>query len=381
MIETRPLGNLITPATTRRAGSADLPLLSMTMHGGLVDQSSKFRKRVASADTSDYKVVGRGQLVVGFPIDEGVLDFQSLYDEAIVSPAYGIWDVCDEQVHRPFLSEFLRSPVALSYYRSKLRGTTARRRSLPAEIFLGLPVPVPSTDDQRRITDTLDRTAALRVQLARERHLIDEMAASIFLATFGHPLARDSAWPRTSLEKVAVTTSGGTPDRKNPAYFGGAIPWVKSGELRAPIVTETEESLTPDGLAHSSAKLMPPGTLLLAMYGATAGAVAELGVTAATNQAVCCISPGPRVSTDYLLACLKLMSSHLLKVRAGGAQPNLSQALIRKLSMPVPPLELQLRYSKVLSHLAELRDMAKSRLETSEDLIRSTRDRAFRGAL
>ena len=119
------LGRIIAPAKLRRAGTADYPVLSMTMRDGLVDQSAKFKKRVASADTSPYKVVKRKQLVVGFPIDEGVLAFQDLYDEAIVSPAYDIWDIQDPSVIScDYLQRFLRSPSALSFYSAKLRGTT-----------------------------------------------------------------------------------------------------------------------------------------------------------------------------------------------------------------------------------------------------------------
>lgn len=88
------LGDVITPAKCERAGQRSFPLLSMTMHEGLVDQQEKFKKRVASEDVSSYKVIERGQLVVGFPIDEGVLDFQTRYDRAIVSPAYGVWGAC-----------------------------------------------------------------------------------------------------------------------------------------------------------------------------------------------------------------------------------------------------------------------------------------------
>jgi type I restriction enzyme S subunit len=94
----------------------------MTMHRGLVDQSDKFKKRVASANTSSYKVVSRNQLVVGFPIDEGVLAFQNLYEKAVVSPAYDIWElVSPKKVHYAFLGRFLRSPFALSFYAAKLR--------------------------------------------------------------------------------------------------------------------------------------------------------------------------------------------------------------------------------------------------------------------
>lgn len=87
------LGTLIKPAKLQKCGNDDYPVLSMTMHNGLVFQSDKFKKSVASQDKSTYKVVHRNQLVIGFPIDEGVLATQRITDAGIVSPAYGIWDV------------------------------------------------------------------------------------------------------------------------------------------------------------------------------------------------------------------------------------------------------------------------------------------------
>ena len=118
------LGELIVPARPVRAGAHEFPLLSMTMSSGLVDQKVKFKKRIASLDTSQYKVVSQGQLVVGFPIDEGVLDVQSSYPQAIVSPAYGVWDIRDDLVDGSYLVRLLRSERALAYYRTKLQGTT-----------------------------------------------------------------------------------------------------------------------------------------------------------------------------------------------------------------------------------------------------------------
>lgn len=181
-----PLGELIKPARAQRAGSEEHPILSMTMHDGLVDQSSKFKKRVASYDVSDYKVVERGQLVVGFPIDEGVLDFQTLYDTGIVSPAYGIWYLADsDRVDITYLKRFLRSNRAITYYKAKLRGSTARRRSLPTEFFLALPVPLPTVGEQRRIAAILDQADAIRAKRRQVLDHLDALAQSIFHDMFG----------------------------------------------------------------------------------------------------------------------------------------------------------------------------------------------------
>lgn len=93
-------------------------------------------------------------------------------------------------------------------------------------------------------------------------------------------------WRRRPLGEIARITSGGTPDRAEPSYWGGDIPWVPTGEIRFNTITDTAEKITPAGLKNSSAKLFPPGTLLMAMYGQgkTRGQVAKLGIEAATNQ-------------------------------------------------------------------------------------------------
>ena len=87
------LRDLISPALLERCGDRDYPVLSMTMHDGIMLQSERFKKSLASVDKSAYKVVHRNQLVVGFPIDEGVLYIQKAADAGIMSPAYDVWNV------------------------------------------------------------------------------------------------------------------------------------------------------------------------------------------------------------------------------------------------------------------------------------------------
>ena len=102
------------------------------------------------------------------------------------------------------------------------------------------------------------------------------------------------------LGDLCRTTSGGTPSRDNAHYYGGNIPWVKSGELNDEIVTTTQERITKSGLKNSNAELLPAGTLLIALYGATAGKLGVLGMEAATNQAICAIFPSDEVNRDFL---------------------------------------------------------------------------------
>ena len=184
-----------------------------------------------------------------------------------------------------------------------------------------------------------------------------------------------------ALEDVAATASGGTPNRAIAEYFGGEVPWVKSGELHQSVVTFTEEMLTERGVAESSAKLMPVGTVLVAMYGATVGAVAVLGIKAATNQAICCIQPGKQLNVNYLVHLLRHLSPSLIAKRVGGAQPNLSQELLRKLRVPVPPQEVQCDFSRRVTAVQNLKAIHRTSMAELDVLFASLQYCAFRGEL
>lgn len=137
------------------------------------------------------------------------------------------------------------------------------------------------------------------------------------------------SWIIKPIKAFCHTGSGGTPSRQQePIFYGGSIPWVKSGELKEFIVVETKETITEAALAQSSAKLIPPGSLLVAMYGATVGRIAILGIEAASNQAVCHIIPDESLADRrYLFYALRTQVPRWLEQRVGGAQPNISQQI------------------------------------------------------
>lgn len=148
-------------------------------------------------------------------------------------------------------------------------------------------------------------------------------------------------WKTVRLGDICKTTSGGTPSRTNPGYYGGNIPWVKSGELRDGIVSEIEETITEEGLNNSSAKIFPKYTLLIALYGATVGRLGILSCDAATNQAVCAIFPPLDLETKYLFWFLRSIRRDLIDKGQGGAQPNISQGIVKDLQIPFPPQQIQ----------------------------------------
>ena len=173
------LGELLKPSPKKTAGELDAPILSITMHDGLVEQGTRFKKRIASLDTSIYRIVFKGQLVVGFPIDEGVLDFQDKYSQALVSPAYGVWDLVSDEVTPEFLGLFLKSPRAISIYKSRLRGTTARRRSLPTKGFQEIEFPLPPLGEQKRIAEILGQTTKAISSVQNQIEQVKKLRSSI----------------------------------------------------------------------------------------------------------------------------------------------------------------------------------------------------------
>ena len=157
-------------------------------------------------------------------------------------------------------------------------------------------------------------------------------------------------WASSKLETVAKTATGGTPARNRPDYFSGPIPWVKSGELDDNCIFEAEEHLSPDAIRHSSAKVFPRGTILLALYGATVGKTAILETDAATNQAICAVFVDKRIlDHQYLRYFLMHIRPDLLSRRYGGAQPNISQTIVRSTIVTYPILAEQRQIAAVLS--------------------------------
>jgi type I restriction enzyme, S subunit len=158
-------------------------------------------------------------------------------------------------------------------------------------------------------------------------------------------------WRIAKISDFAKTTSGGTPSRANPEFYTGNIPWIKSGDLNDGNVSEATEFITEEALKSSSAKLFPAGTLMIALYGATIGKLGILTIDAATNQAVCGIFVPEGVETKYLFYFLLQHRRELIKQGAGGAQPNISQGIVRDIEVPLPPLPEQRR---IVARIEEL---------------------------
>ena len=177
-----------------------------------------------------------------------------------------------------------------------------------------------------------------------------------------------SSWAWTTLGHIGIWQSGGTPSRSNKSYYGGNIPWLKTGDLNDGLITDIPENITEEAVANSSAKLNPVGSVLIAMYGATIGKLGILTFPATTNQACCACIQYDAVIQDYLFYFLLSQRNEFIAKGGGGAQPNISKEIIVGTMVPIPPLAEQERIACEIKRwfaLIEQIEQGKADLQTA----------------
>lgn len=157
------------------------------------------------------------------------------------------------------------------------------------------------------------------------------------------PYQLPGGWEWVRLGEIGFWKSGTTPSRTNNAYYGGAIPWVKSGEVKQGSISSTEETITDKALSECSLNINPVGAVLIAMYGANIGEVGILEIEATTNQAVCACTTYSLIDKTFLLNLLTSIKSNFIGQGAGAAQPNISREKIINTIIPLPPIAEQQR--------------------------------------
>lgn len=189
-------------------------------------------------------------------------------------------------------------------------------------------------------------------------------------------------WVETNLQNVASWGSGGTPSRNHDEYYNGNIPWIKTGDLGPKIITNASEYITDAGVKNSSAKFFPKGSVAIAMYGATIGKTSILGIDATTNQACAVGTPLEGVtSTLFLYYFLLNEKNAFIKKGKGGAQPNISQTVIKEHIIYLPPLAEQKIITEKLDTLLAQVESTKARLEQIPKILKRFRQAVLRAAM
>lgn len=190
-----------------------------------------------------------------------------------------------------------------------------------------------------------------------------------------------NGWTSLTLGEIGKWGSGGTPSRSNSSFYIGSIPWFKTGELGPRVIYKSEESISEEAIKASSAKIFPAGSIALAMYGATIGKTSILGVDAATNQACAVVIEDNRiVNKEYLFNYLKLQKDGFIAAGQGGAQPNISQTVIKAWPIPLAPLNEQRRIAEKLDTTLARVDALNDRLARITPLLKRFRQSVLAAA-
>lgn len=330
--EMKRLGDYIREVDVRNRDLEVTKLLGVSI-------SKEFMPSIANTigtDMSSYKIVEPRQFAYG-PVTSRNGDKVSiaLYkddEKAIVSQAYTIFEVKNKQELLPeYLMMWFRRPEFDRYARFKSHGSA--REIFSWEEMCDVELPIPSIEQQQKIVseyEAITHRIRLNEQIITK---LEETAQTLYRKMFVNGIDKEDlpeGWKMGTIgEFCKEMKSGGTPNRSNTEYWNRKdYRWLKTGEVQNNVILNTEEYISEVGLINSSAKIIPCGAIVMAMYGATAGQVAYLDCETTTNQACCNMICHTKDDAAFLFFHLLYYQEEIKRLANGGAQENLSQEII-----------------------------------------------------
>ena len=259
------------------------------------------------------------------------------------------------------------------------KGTGSTFKAINRKILEETMIPDLDFEKQHEYAQILEKTYDVIQQRKHELEQFDELIRSRFVEMFGS-IHESTEYPYVAVKNLTDVISGGTPSRECVEnWCNGTIPWVKTTELKNNIITDVGEYITEAGLDSSSAKLVPAGTVLVAMYGQgkTRGMTAYLDIEAATNQACACILPSDKIDSMFMWKYFELSYDKLRGLAQGAGQPNLNGNLIKNFKVLVPPIEMQNAYVNFVNQVNKSKVAVQKALDETQLLFDSLMQEYF----
>nr|WP_321486215.1 restriction endonuclease subunit S [uncultured Draconibacterium sp.] len=334
-------------------------------------------------------------------------------DGAIVTNDFPVFDVEGSVVNPEFLVLITTTKEFIKFAQSCSSGTTNRQR-IDLDMFLNVKIPLPSLPEQNRIVETCNDKIKLAAEQEQRAGDLEKGIKEYLFKIIG--ISNENAQNSLSekglriisyseinkwgldfigkiqnnienefqvyrIKNLCKISSGGTPSRSKKQYYNGKIPWIKTGELKDEILYDTEEKITEEGLNNSSAKLYSANSLVVAMYGATIGKTAKLGIESTTNQACAVLFDinNDIIVTDFLWFYIQSQIDELKKLAYGSAQPNLNAGTIANFIVYVPDLDLQKEIvDKIFVMKSEIKLLREKSAHNKERAIKEFEDEIFK---
>ena len=281
------------------------------------------------------------------------------------------------KVQKRYLYYYLRSP----YFQNAILnvGSRAAQAGFNKEDLSKLEIECPALIEQDEIVSVLEKVESVIQKRKQELKLLDDLIKARFVEMFGS-IHDSREYPYVAVKDLTDVIRGGTPSRDYIEYWeNGTIPWVKTTELQNNVITSVDEYITTLGLAESSAKLVPAGTVLVAMYGQgkTRGMTAYLDIEASTNQACACILPSEKIESMFLWKYFELSYDKLRSLAQGAGQPNLNGNMIKNFKVLVPPIAMQKDYINFVKQVDKSKVIVQKALDETQTLFDSLMQEYF----
>lgn len=375
-----------------RSSTGDEELLTVSHITGVTPRSEKEVNMFLAETLEGYKKSKRGDLIINtmwaFMGALGVTNY-----DGVVSPSYNVYRPrIQGKVHPKYLDHLYRTPNHIIEILRFSKGIWDSRLRLYPDAFLSMRLSLPPYKEQEEIVGYLDRETLKIDELIGKQERLITLLKEKKQALISHAVTKglnpnvprkDSgiAWlgdipKHWELWKIAHAYpnigSGTTPPSDEQKWYDGEFAWVTTGELREKVITETTKTVTAEALKKFSAlKVHPKGSILIAMYGATIGRVAVLGIEATTNQACCALPKSTILDNDFVFYWLIGCRNEILFLAYGAGQPNISQDLISGLRVSAPPLSEQKEITAYLDRetakIDALMDKARQAIELLQE--------------
>ena len=290
------------------------------------------------------------------------------------------WIVIRNSEYNPeFLAWYFRTPKFQKFMTSEITGIGGSLTRAQPKCVAEYPVPVLNRKKQDEIVNILDKCKFVIDSRKRELLELDNIIKARFVEMFGS-IHESTGYPYLALKDLSDVISGGTPSRGKAEFWNnGTIPWVKTTELKNNVITDVDEYITEEGLVNSSAKLVPAGTILVAMYGQgkTRGMTAYLDIEASTNQACACILPSDKIDSMFMWKYFELSYDKLRILAQGAGQPNLNGNMIKNFKVLVPPIEMQKSYVNFVNQVDKSKVKVQKALDETQKLFDSLMQQYF----